>query len=186
MAKKLKEDRRTSHIPVIVLTAMADEDSYLKALHAGADFYMTKPFQIGALKQALQTMLFNRERLRYYYSNKLDSVVSTDFDKGEQHFIKRMNGVIVENLTNPNFSVEELARKMSISRVQLYRKIKAILGVSVSDHINEIRLEKAKELLKDTSLPISEIAYEVGYSSPGYFSTAFKNKYGITPNRFRN
>lgn len=186
LAKKLKEDLRTSHIPVIVLTAMADEDSYLKALHAGADFYMTKPFQIGALKQALQTMLFNRERLRYYYSNKLDSVVSTDFDKGEQHFIKRMNGVIVENLTNPDFSVEELARKMSISRVQLYRKIKAILGVSVSDHINEIRLEKAKELLKDTSLPISEIAYEVGYSSPGYFSTAFKNKYGITPNRFRN
>ncbi len=186
LAKKLKEDLRTSHIPVIVLTAMADEDSYLKALHAGADFYMTKPFQMEALKQVLQTMLYNRERLRYYYSNKLDSVVSTDFDKVEQHFIKRMNGVIVENLTNPDFSVEELARTMSISRVQLYRKIKAILGVSVSDHINEIRLEKAKELLKDASLPISEIAYEVGYSSPGYFSTAFKNKYGITPNRFRN
>ena len=186
LAKKLKEDLRTSHIPVIVLTAMADEDSYLKALHVGADFYMTKPFQMEALKQALKTMLYNRERLRYYYSNKLDRVISTDFDKEEQRFIKRMNDVILDNLTNPDFSVEELARALTISRVQLYRKIKAILGVSASDHINEIRLEKAKELLQDASLAISEIAYEVGFSSPGYFSTAFKNKYGITPNRFRN
>lgn len=186
LAKKLKEDLRTSHIPVIVLTALDDQESYLKALHCGADFYMKKPFQIEALRQVLKTILYNRERLRYYYSNKLDSVVSSDFDKEEQTFIKKMNGIILENLTNPDFTVEILAKNLNISRVQLYRKSKAILGLSISDHINEIRLEKAKELLGDVSIPISEIAFEVGFSSPGYFSTVFKNKYGVTPNRYRN
>src|SRR5690606_18678466 len=103
-----------------------------------------------------------------------------------QTFIKKMNEIILENLTNPDFTVEILAKKLNISRVQLYRKSKAILGLSISDHINEIRLEKAKELLGDISIPISEIAFEVGFSSPGYFSTVFKNKYGVTPNRYRN
>lgn len=186
LTKKLKNDLRTSHIPVIVLSALADDESYLKAIQCGADFYMTKPFQSIALKQVLGTMLYNRERLRYYYSNKLDSVVSEDFGKQEQNFVKMVNDMILKNMTNPDFTVEELAKTLNISRVQLYRKFKAILGVSVSDHINEIRLERAKELLADISLPISEIAYEVGFSSPGYFSTVFKSKYGMTPNRYRN
>ncbi len=186
IAKKIKEDLRTSHIPVIVLTALSDEESYLKALNAGADFYMTKPFQMESLRQALRTMLYNRERLRYYYTNKLDSVVHSDFNKEQQDFIKKMNSLVIDNLTNPDFSVEELAKALHISRVQLYRKTKAILGVSVSDYMNEIRLERAKELLMDNTLSIAEIAYEVGFSSPGYFSTAFKNKYGISPNRYRS
>ncbi|MDG3581099.1 substrate-binding domain-containing protein [Galbibacter pacificus] len=186
LAKKLKEDLRTSHIPVIVLTAMGDEDSYIKAMNAGADFYITKPFQMDALKQVLKTILYNRERLRYYYANKLDSIASVGFDKDEQDFVKKINAYVLENLNNPEFSVEELAKELHISRVQLYRKVKAILGVSISDYINGVRLEKAQELLQDSSLHISEIAYGVGFSSPGYFSTAFKNKYGITPKRYRN
>lgn len=148
LAKKLKEDLRTSHIPVIVLTAMADEDSYIRALTAGADFYMTKPFQMGALKQVLKTVLYNRERLRYYYINKLDSITSTDFDKEEQGFIKKMNKYVFDNLNDPEFSVEDLAKGLHISRVQLYRKVKAILGVSVSEYITGFVWKKHKNFFR--------------------------------------
>ena len=97
-----------------------------------------------------------------------------------------MNDLIEKNLDNSAYTVEDLARSLTISRVQLYRKVKAILGISVSDHINNIRLDKSKELLKKSELNISEIAYAVGFSSPNYFSTSFKNKFGVTPKEYKS
>ncbi len=183
---ELKADLRTSHIPTLILTALSDEESRIKALKAGADSYVTKPFNFEVLKQSLISMLYNREKLRYYYINKIDQVKDEKFNNSDQVYLKKLNVIILDNLQNPDFSVEELANHLNISRVQLYRKVKALIGLSISDYINSQRLSKAKSLLQDTSLNISEIAYSVGYSSAGYFSTSFKNKYGVSPKSFKN
>jgi AraC-like DNA-binding protein len=104
----------------------------------------------------------------------------------EREFLTKINLILEKNIDNSSFSVEDLASKLSISRVQLYRKVKAVLGIGVGDYINNFRLEKAKELLMTTTMNISEIAYSCGFASPNYFSTIFKTKFGIPPKDFRN
>ena len=184
----LKKDLRTSHIPIIILTASDDPESYIKALESGADTFLTKPFDLKVLKQSIKSLLFNREKLRFYYSNKIENITNAnDFNFGisEQDFLRKLNELIEQNLYNSDFTVEELAKILAISRVQLYRKVKAILGISVSEHINNFRLEKSKELLLNSNKNISEIAFAVGFSSLYYFSTVFKSKFGVSPKDFR-
>jgi signal transduction histidine kinase/AraC-like DNA-binding protein/CheY-like chemotaxis protein len=182
----VKKDLRTSHIPVLMLTALSDQESYIKGLDSGADMFISKPFNAKVLEHSIETLLYNREKLRYFYSSKLKDVKeASDFGKLEQEFIVSMKYIIEKNIDNSNFSVEELAEKMNISRVQLYRKVKAILGISISEYIQDFRLEKAKDLIENSELTISEIAYSTGFSSPNYFSTSFKNKFGKTPKEFR-
>lgn len=186
ISRIIKKDLRTSHIPVLMLTALSNKESMLKGLQAGVDAYLTKPFSLSILQRSLETLLFNREKLRYYYTNNIYKVnPETRFGNIEQDFITKMNTIIAANLEDPKFSVEELAEKMLVSRVQLYRKVKAILGINISDHINNIKLERASEMLKGGNMNVSEVAYALGYSSPNYFSTAFKNKYGVTPKDFK-
>ncbi|WP_035670176.1 substrate-binding domain-containing protein [Flavobacterium sp. 83] len=182
----LKKDLRTSHIPVLILTASDDPDSYLKALESGADLFLTKPFNLKVLSQSVKGLLFNREKLRFYYTNNILNIEDGDFGVSEQDFLRKLNDLIEKNFDNSAYTVEDLARSLTISRVQLYRKVKAILGISVSDHINNMRLDKSKELLKKSELNISEIAYAVGFSSPNYFSTSFKNKFGVTPKEYKS
>jgi AraC-like DNA-binding protein len=159
----------------------------LKGLQSGVDQYLTKPFSLSILKQSISSLLFNREKLRYYYTNNIYRVEpESRFGNQEQLFITKMNNIIKMNIEDPKFSVEDLADKLSVSRVQLYRKVKAIIGINISDHINNVKLEKAAELLKSNKMNISEIAYSLGFSSPNYFSTAFKNKFGISPKEFKS
>ena len=184
----LKKDLRTSHIPVLILTASDDQESYIKALESGADIFLTKPFNLKVLIQSIKVLLFNREKLRFYYSNNILNIVNKEeggFGISEQDFLRKLNKLIETNIESSTYTVEDLAKDLYISRVQLYRKVKAIFGISVSEHINNIRLEKSKELLKKSTLNISEIAYAVGFSSPSYYSTAFKNKYGISPKEYK-
>lgn len=181
----LKKDTRTSHIPTIILTAQDDDNSFVKALQANADLFLTKPFNLKVLKESIKGLLFNREKIRYYYTNNLNKIEELGFGSQDRDFIKKINDLISENLDNSSFSVEELAEHLNISRVQLYRKMKALLNINISDYINNIRLEKAKELLKNTTLTVSEIAYSCGFSTPNYFSTSFKNKYNLSPKEFR-
>lgn len=182
----LKSDLRTSHIPIILLTALSNKESFIKGLECGADLYLTKPFNYSILTQSIKSLLYNREKLRYYYTNnihKIDQVHS--FGDPEQLFVRQLNQQIKSNLDNTNFSVENLADALNISRVQLYRKVKAMLGISVSDYISNYRLEKAKSMLESTNYSISEIGYATGFSSPNYFSTAFKGKFGVTPGAYK-
>tara|TARA_R110000796_G_scaffold220000_1_gene336105 strand:+ start:8854 stop:11487 length:2634 start_codon:yes stop_codon:yes gene_type:complete len=182
----LKSDLRTSHIPIILLTALSNKESFIKGLECGADLYLTKPFNYSILTQSIKSLLYNREKLRYYYTNnihKIDQVHS--FGDPEQLFVRQLNQQIKTNLDNTNFSVENLADALNISRVQLYRKVKAMLGISVSDYISNYRLEKAKSMLESTNYSISEIGYATGFSSPNYFSTAFKGKFGVTPGAYK-
>ncbi|MDT0690427.1 substrate-binding domain-containing protein [Salegentibacter sp. F188] len=182
----LKNDLRTSHIPTIILTALSTGESEIKAMKAGADSFVTKPFNLSILKESLRAVLYNREKLRYYYTNRIDKVEDEKFDNSEQQFLRDLNRIIDKNIENAEFNVEYLAAQLNISRVQLYRKVKGILGITISEYINSQRLSKAKQLLQDSDLNISEIAYMVGYSSPGYFSTSFKNKYGFSPKQFKS
>ena len=181
----LKKDLRTSHIPILILTASDQQDSYLKALECGADIFLTKPFDLKVLSQSIKGLLFNREKLHFYYSNNISSVQSDSFGMSEQFFLKKMNQFIEINSKNSAYTVDNLAANLNISRIQLYRKVKAILGIGVNDHINNIRLEMSKEMLKKTNKTISEIAYAVGFSTPSYFSTSFKNKFGISPKEYK-
>lgn len=182
----LKKDLRTSHVPIIMLTALSDKDSYLMGLTSGADLYLTKPFSYSILMQSIKSLLYNREKLRIYYTNNIYKIEqTTSFGNTEQDFVKALNSNIKDNLDNPSFSVEQLADNLHISRSQLYRKVKAILGISISDYINNFKLQRAKSMLETTSLSVSEIAYSNGFSSPNYFSTSFKQKYGDSPDSYR-
>ncbi|WP_298484322.1 substrate-binding domain-containing protein [uncultured Maribacter sp.] len=182
----LKKDLRASHIPVIMLTALNNKESYIKGLESGADLYLTKPFSFAVLNQSVRTLIYNREKLRYYFINNIHKInTNQSFGSIEQDFLSKINEIITDNLDNSKFSVENLAGALNISRVQLYRKTKAIIGVTISDYIQNMRLEKAKNLLQETQLTISEIAYATGFSSPNYFSTSFKNKFGKSPKEYR-
>lgn len=186
ICKILKTDLRTSHVPTVMLTALSNKESYLQGLKSGADLYLTKPFSYPILIQAVKSLLYNREKLRYYYTNNISKLVSNkSFGNDQQEFVGKLNAFIKSNMDNSNYSVEDLASHLNISRVQLYRKAKAIFGLGISDYINNFKLETAKGMLEQTQLSISEIAYRNGFSSPNYFSTVFKNKYGITPNAYR-
>jgi YesN/AraC family two-component response regulator len=186
ISKTLKKDLRTSHIPIIILSALSSKESVLKGLQSGVDQYITKPFSLAILKQSIASLLFNREKLRYYYTNNIYRIEpESKFGNPEQAFITKMNEIIKSNFEDPKFSVEDLAEKLNLSRVQLYRKVKAIIGINISDHINNIKLEKAAELLKANQMNISEIAYTLGFSTPNYFSTAFKNKFGVSPKEYK-
>lgn len=186
ICKTLKNDLRTSHIPTIILTAHNDKESYMQGLESGADLYLTKPFSFAILLQSVKSLLYNREKLRYYYINNINKLDNHSFGLLEQDFISSINKIIENNLDNSNFTVEQLAEDLNISRVQLYRKMKVISGISISDYIQNNRLEKARLFLRDSKLSISEIAYATGFSSPNYFSTSFKNKFNQTPKAYRN
>lgn len=194
ITKILKEDERTSHIPIIILTALNSNEAHLKGLKNGVDMFLTKPFNLSILHQSLKTLSYNRKRLQQFYQQKLsvkkieNEVISTKKEKKknlENDFFNKINALIAKNIDDSSFTVEILAEHLSMSRVQLYRKTKAVLGISISDYIQNIRLEKAKELLLNETLSISDVAYSIGFSSPNYFSTSFKNKYGKTPNQFK-
>jgi AraC-like DNA-binding protein len=183
----LKKYLRTSNIPTLILTALNNKESYIKGLESGADLFLTKPFSFSILSQSIKTLIYNREKLRYYFVNNVYNMETTsDSGSFEEKFISKVNKIISDNIDNSKFSVENLANDLEISRIQLYRKMKAIMGINVSDYIQNIRLEKAKNLLQDTQLNISEIAYATGFSSPNYFSTSFKNKFNKSPKTFRN
>lgn len=182
----LKNDLRTSHIPIIILTALDNKESYLKGLKSGVDLYLTKPFSYPILIQSVKSLLYNREKLRYYYTNNINKIANGKaFGSLEQQFVSNLNKKISENIDNEDFSVENLAELMNVSRVQLYRKVKAMFNINVSDYISNFKLEESKKLLQNSDLSISDIAYKTGFSSPNYFSTVFKNKFGVSPNAFR-
>ena len=193
----LKNDERTSHIPTIILTALSSDQAHLKGLQSGVDMFLTKPFNLSVLYQSIQSLLYNRKKLQLFYKKQVPAisieeapvkkpkVVESKKTKSlDQNFLEKINTLIEKNIDDSTFTVEVLAEEIGISRVQLYRKVKAMLGISISDIIQEKRLEKSKSMLIDDSYSIADIAYSVGFSSPNYFSTAFKNKFGITPKQY--
>ena len=151
-----------------------------------ADAFIVKPFNLQYLEETIKTLLKNRAVLREHYTSELPTETrSNSSNKIDRKFINEFTSVVENNISNENFSVDDLAKKIGISRVQLYRKVKALIGYNVNDYILTVRLQKAKFLLTNEDLSISEVAFKVGFSSPAYFSTVFKSKFSITPSEFK-
>ena len=181
VTQTLKQDERTSHIPVILLTAKTAVDSRIKGLQTKADVYLSKPFNADELLLNIKNLISVREQLRKKYSAELTNIITLENKNAEDSFIIKLRGIIENHIEETDFSVEQLAFEANMSRVQLHRKITALTGNSTSYLIRRIRLEKAMELLTLGELSISEIAYSVGFNTPNYFSKCFHEYYGFTP-----
>lgn len=186
LTQLLKNDIRTSHIPIILLTAKTSVEQQIEGMKNRADAYITKPFNLQFLQQSIQSLLQNRAVLKEHFTGGLSAGLKTQtVGKLDRKFINEFTALVESNLSNEAFSVEGICREMGISRVQLYRKVKALLNTNVNDYILNTRLQKAKYLLQNEDCTVSEIAYKVGFSSPAYFSTVFKSKFGMTPTAFK-
>lgn len=184
LTKQLKHDFRTSHIPVILLTAKGQIENQIEGIKAGADAYIAKPFNQQLLEEKIKGLLENRDRMRKRFSHEV--VNPTHVHKGERKFLVEFDALIEKNIKNSSLSVEKLSQELGMSRVQLFRKISAITNKNVTEYIAEYKLQKAKTLLKDPEKNIAEIAYEIGFNTPSYFTTFFKQKTNLTPSEWRN
>lgn len=182
----LKNDNRTSHIPIIILTANGDEAHKISELKQMADLYMTKPFNFILLKESVKSLLWNRKLLKKKFRNESPVTQQTiTLSRSDKKFMHDFTNVIEQNIANDKFNVDDIASALGISRIQLYRKTKILLDCTINDYILNRRLKKAKYLLINEDLSISEITYQVGFSSPTYFSTVFKSKYKCTPSSYK-
>jgi signal transduction histidine kinase/DNA-binding response OmpR family regulator/ligand-binding sensor domain-containing protein len=182
----LKQDERTSHIPVIMLTAKAGRDDRLAGLQHGADAYLTKPFDKQELLIRIQKMIEIRRSIREKFSKNKEMLRDALSAEGiEDLFLRKAIINIENNLDNSDFGTLQLARQSGMSESQLYRKLKALTGKSTALFIRSVRLQKARELLKTTSLNVSEIAYMTGFNDPAWFSRVFREEFGKSPGGVR-
>ncbi len=186
VTEAIKSDIRTSHIPIILLTAKTGIEQQILGMKSMADAYITKPFNLPFLEQHIHSLLANRTKLREHYAGELRMEFKNPLPpKLDRKFINEFSAIVETHIGNDDLNVEMICKEMGISRVQLYRKVKALLGLNINEYILDTRLQKAKHYLQDARLTIAEIAYKVGFSSPAYFSTVFKSKFNITPKEFR-
>jgi DNA-binding response OmpR family regulator len=186
VVKKVKEDLRTSHIPTIILTAKGSIEQRIVGIQSGADEYITKPFVLEYLYERIKALIRSREQLKEHYSHDLNIEPNGSTPGGlNKKFINDFTAMIEKHMSNSELHVNDIARELGMSRVQVYRKVKALLGYSVNDYIISVRLKKAKHLLLNTDKTIAEISTEVGFSSPTYFSTSFKLKFNLSPRDFK-
>ncbi|MEY3241868.1 MAG: hypothetical protein RIR11_3307 [Bacteroidota bacterium] len=185
--ENLKNDERTSHIPIVLLTAKADIQSRLAGLRKGADAYLSKPFHQEELLVILENLLESRRKLQAKYQQNVLLITApavTEPDP-EDSFLQKVRAVVEKNLSDADFEMPQLERALAMSRSQIFRKIKALTGKSPSLFIRSIRLHHGKQMLLNTALTVSEIAYEVGFSSLNYFSDAFFEEFGERPLKAR-
>ncbi len=186
VCRELKRDFRTNHIPIVLLTARADQDSRITGMEQGADAYLTKPFDKKELMVCLHNLFVQREKLRLKYQAKLYERIPEEA-VGETG-VKFLNGIIQvleKNYQSEKFRIDDLYQYLGVSRVQLHRKLTALTGQSTSIFIRSFRLHKARKLLIETDKNISEIAYAVGFSDPNYFTRTFTEENGISPTELR-
>lgn len=185
LCRTLKSDERTSHIPIILLTAKASPEDRLAGLESGADVYLVKPFNEEELFLYLRNFLKVRQQLqeRFKKINDEKNEPAEGFP-AEDAFISKVREIVEKNMEDEDFGVIQLCRKLGMSRSQLHRKITALTGASTSFLVNGFRLAAAKKLLATTDLNVSEIAYSIGLE-PNYFSRMFKENTGLTPTEFR-
>ena len=186
VTKVLKKQEKTSHVPIIILTAKAGVENRITGLETGADAYVPKPFSSEELHARVKNLIDNRKKLKEKYSRSLKVKPEVPSEPSmEEKFLMRVKGVVDKHLDDEHFSVEELSKEVGMSRAQLHRKLIALTGVSASRFVRNYRLEHAYQLLQNKVGTVSEIAYRVGYSSPAYFTKCFTEDYGISPSQVK-
>lgn len=185
LCKKIKTDPRTSHIPVILLTARSDDAQKLEGLSVGADDYVTKPFSFEILESRIKNLIHQREVWKKNFHQQVDiSPSEINITSLDEKLIKTAIELVEKNMANADFSVEELSRELGISRVHLYKKLTAITGKSPVEFIRFIRLKRASQLLEKSQLTVAEVAYQVGFNNPKYFSKYFKTEFNVLPSAY--
>ena len=184
LTERLKTNTATSHIPVIMLTAKNLEEHRAEGYEHGADSYITKPFHSKVLLARIENLLRQRQLLKNLYQGTKEAekeISEAHLEDRDKQFLKQLQAIIQKNLSDSEFGVEDMGQQIGLSRVQLYRKVKAMTGSSVVDLLRKARLAKARRLLETRSMSVSEVAYEVGFSAPSYFTKCFKEEYGMLP-----
>ncbi|MEM7371998.1 MAG: response regulator [Bacteroidota bacterium] len=180
----LKQDIRTSHIPIVLLTAKADHASRIQGLKKGADAYLAKPFNQEELFVRLEKLLEIRRAIQARYGGRASPEPSAEYQL-EDDFLRKVHEVIESNMSQ-SYDMPTLCKKLGMGRTNVHRKFKALTGTSSSRYIRRFRLQKARQLLTESDLQVSEIAYEVGFSDPSYFTKSFRLEFGVPPKEFRD
>jgi signal transduction histidine kinase/DNA-binding response OmpR family regulator len=185
LTRQLKSDEKTSHIPIILLTAKSEQQSKLEGLETGADDYLTKPFDTKELQIRINNLINIRRKLQEKFSRvdfvPVKKAAEKKLTNLEEQFMSKVMEVLETHLSEEEFSIEQFGKEVGMSRVQLHRKLKALSGKSASNYLRSVRLNKAKKMIEEQKGNISEIAYSVGFSSPQYFSRSFKEEFGFPP-----
>ncbi len=187
MCEKIRQDEKTSHIPIIMLTALASDSDKIKGLETGADDYLVKPFNTTELIVRIDNIIQRNAKIRSLVNQGLlHEKDITETQNKDKLFLEKASKLIEDHIADPNFNIEDFSTDLGLSRAQLYRKIKGLTGQTVSEFVRLIRLKRATKLLKETSLTISEIMYKVGFNSSSYFTKCFKSYFGISPTEYLN
>jgi signal transduction histidine kinase/ligand-binding sensor domain-containing protein/DNA-binding response OmpR family regulator len=183
---RIRQDIKTSHIPVLMLTAKAMTDDWVKGIDSGADVYLQKPFEMKVLRAQLRQIIQSRQVLfNKYLSNSDNFKIPDNTSSLDKNFMTQVLHYITKNIADENLNVESLAEELHLSRSQLYRKIKAMTGLTVTEFLRKIRLEHAKRFIENGTESISEVCYKVGFSSPSYFTKCFKAQFGVLPTELK-
>jgi DNA-binding response OmpR family regulator len=182
---RIKSEWQTSDIPVILLTAKASLESKIEGLEIGADDYLTKPFDSRELFTRINNLLEQRKRLRDKYNKETDAITETEkLNKADHDFINKFLGLVENNLDKTNFGTEQLAKELFVSRTQLHRKILAITGQAPGEFIRILKLKRAAQLILEGKLSVTQVAYEIGFSSPAQFTRAFTKQFNCVPSEY--
>ena len=181
----IKNQTKTCHIPVVLLTAKSTQEFKISGYDHGADAYVTKPFEIAVLDRQIKSLLKNREIIHdnYRKNNFMIDISSAEVSKDDL-FISKLKNLVEENLTNSMFNVDYLSRLLKLGKTQVYRKIKALTGLSPVEFIRVIRLEKAAEMLKTSNYSVKEVCFKTGFNNPSYFIKCFREHFKLTPNAY--
>ena len=185
LCKKLREDIRTSHIPLILLTARTADEDKIKGLEIGADDYITKPFNMELLLLRVNNLLQKRSKMQKQFQKNVEINPSeVEITSMDEKLIKKAIAIVEDNIEDPGFSVEDFSKELGMSRVYLYKKLTSITGKSPIEFMRIIRLKRGAQLLEKSQRTIAEVAYAVGFNSPRYFSKYFKEEYGMLPTAY--
>jgi len=185
LCETIKSSDVLDHVPVLMLTARAEPDRAAEGFDAGADAYLAKPFSMRDLRARIHSLLQNRRRLRKRFNRaRLNESDAVEVDSADERFIARARESVLDHLDDEHFNVDAFAADVGLSPRQLQRKLKSITDLTPSAFIRRMRLERGAQLVKQDYGTISEIAYEVGFSSPSYFSRCFKDEFGTSPSEF--
>ena len=185
LCRRLKTDERTSHIPVIMLTAKAAVEQQIEGIECGADVYLTKPFNIQVLQSYARSILRSKELIRQRYSQKvLMEPSSVEIGTVDKKFMERLMKVIEEKLGASEFSISDLAKEIGMSKPVLYKKVSALIHMPIGEFVKSLRLKKAALLLEHDKFNITEVAWAVGFNDRKYFSKEFKKYFGKSPSEY--
>lgn len=186
LCRLLKSDIETSHIPIILLTAKSSTEDRIECYNAGADGYITKPFELKVLEARINSfIIYKKSKQQKFQSNKEINISTLEYPSSDGEFLEKAIRIIEQHLSNNDFDITLFAEKLYLSKSTLYRKIKNMTGLSPVEFIRNIRLKHACRILQNQSMPISEVAYTVGFSDPNYFTLCFKAEFNITPTDYR-